>query len=260
MKIFLSESIILANICTYAIATSESYNLLLNQRMLNWKIGFILSHVGKSFFTPTNWSTISYGLKNDIKISYLWSLFGVKCYIAITLKSYGITIIEDKRNTILRVNSHGRFVSVYYAVHQTLVSAFLHVEANCNLQLAAHSSGLRIAAYFWLSVAVLLQLRKCDMNVFTFFFNSRNCNVAFTLCVSCLDCWSALFKQMILAFTRRLRWYQLQVAIRVSCFKRSCTKTMRYIYHPQRDCYLDVKPTVCCRPCELTLSTSVLNS
>ena len=39
-----------------------------------------------------------------------------------------------------------------------------------------------------------------------------------------------------------------------SCFKLFCIKPMRYIYHPQRDCYLDVKSSVCCRLCELTLS------
>ena len=34
---------------------------------------------------------------------------------------------------------------------------------------------------------------------------------------------------------------------------------MIYIYHPQRYCYLDVKPSVCCRSCELTLTPSLLN-
>ena len=33
---------------------------------------------------------------------------------------------------------------------------------------------------------------------------------------------------------------------------------MRYIYHPQRDGYLDVKPSVCCRPCELTVGLTAV--
>ena len=42
---------------------------------------------------------------------------------------------------ILWVNSHGRFVSVYFAVHHTLVSAFLHAEVYCKLRLAARPKG-----------------------------------------------------------------------------------------------------------------------
>ena len=44
-----------------------------------------------------------------------------------------------------------------------------------------------------------------------------------------------------------------QVVVRVCCFLRFCIKPMRYIYHPQLDCYLVVVNSDCSRPCELTL-------
>ena len=42
---------------------------------------------------------------------------------------------------VLWVNSHGRFVSIYFAIHQTLVSAFLHTKVDCKLRLAARPKG-----------------------------------------------------------------------------------------------------------------------
>ena len=85
-------------------------------------------------------------------------------------------------------------------------------------------------------------------------FSCRNCTVAITPCVSWLDCWSATFLRIIPATTWRLRWHRLQVGVRVCCFLRFCIEPMRYIYHPQLDCYLVVVNSECIRPCELTLS------
>ena len=42
-------------------------------------------------------------------------------------------------------NSHGRNVNVYFAVHPTLVSAFLHVVVDCKLQLTERPSGRQLA-------------------------------------------------------------------------------------------------------------------
>ena len=53
---------------------------------------------------------------------------------------------------------------------------------------------------------------------------SRKGNVAFLL--------------MIPASIDGRRWYRLHFTIRVSCLLKLCIKPMRYIYHPQRNCYL----------------------
>ena len=73
-------------------------------------------------------------------------------------------------------------------------------------------------------------------------------------CVSWLDCWSATFFRIIPATTSRLNCSSRQVVARVCCFLRFCIKPMRYIYHPQLDCYLVAVNSDCSRPCELTLS------
>ena len=43
----------------------------------------------------------------------------------------------------------------------------------------------------------------------------------------------------------------------VCCFLWFCIKPMRYIYHPQLDCYLVVVNSDCSRPCELTLRVAI---
>ena len=73
---------------------------------------------------------------------------------------------------------------------------------------------------------------------------------------------ASMYPKRILSFRlfcgsyRRLRWHRLQVVVRVCCFLRFCIKPMRYIYHPQLDCYIVVVNSDCSRPCELTLSCS----
>ena len=42
-----------------------------------------------------------------------------------------------------------------------------------------------------------------------------------------------------------------KIVARVRCFLRFCIKPMRYIYHPQLDCYLVAVNSDCSRPCEL---------
>ena len=73
-------------------------------------------------------------------------------------------------------------------------------------------------------------------------------------CVSWLDCWSATFFRIIPATTSRLNCSSRQVVARVCCFLRFFIKPMRYIYHPQLDCYLVAVISDCSRPCELSLS------
>ena len=61
------------------------------------------------------------------------------------------------------------------------------------------------------------------------------------------------FFRIIPATTSRLNCSSRQVVARVCCFLRFCIKPMRYIYHPQLDCYLVAVNSDCSRPCELTL-------
>ena len=51
----------------------------------------------------------------------------------------------------------------------------------------------------------------------------------------------------------RLNCTSRQVVACVCCFLRFCIKPMRYIYHPQLDCYLVAINSDCSCPCELTL-------
>ena len=88
---------------------------------------------------------------------------------------------------------------------------------------------------------------------------SRNFKVTFSSCVSwhrLLD--SVLFFRMIPASIDGRCWYWLYFAVRVICLLQLSTKPMRYIYHPQHNCYFSVILPLCCRPCELTLRTLVI--
>ena len=62
-----------------------------------------------------------------------------------------------------------------------------------------------------------------------------------------------LFLDHIPATTSQLNCSSRQVVARVYCFLRFCIKPMRYIYHPQLDCYLVTVNRDCSRSCELTL-------
>ena len=41
------------------------------------------------------------------------------------------------------------------------------------------------------------------------------------------------------------------------CLLQLCIKPMRYIYHPQSNCYFAITLPLCCRPCELTLNSLI---
>ena len=47
-------------------------------------------------------------------------------------------------------------------------------------------------------------------------------------------------------------WCRILFAVCVSCLLQLCIKPMRYIYHPQSNCYFTVTLPLCCRPCEPT--------
>ena len=62
------------------------------------------------------------------------------------------------------------------------------------------------------------------------------------------------FFRIIPVTTSRLICSSRQVVARVCCFLRFCIKPIRYIYHPQLDCYLVAVNSDCSHPCELTHS------
>ena len=148
--------------------------------------------------------------------------------------------------------SYWRFVSPMPL--QVAVGCTLKWMASCSLLVRQDNGRLLSHLKMEFKEEALLCPSSCSWAHATATSHSRNCNVCFRPVWVDTDYWTAFLLRMIPGSIDGRRWYRLHFAVRVSCLLRLCRIPMRYISHPQRNCYFAVTLPLCCRQCELTLS------